>query len=102
MPLDPKTVGSDTPRTRDGREYPEHLRVYEAYDERFLPLVAQLGDPTFDDLSIHVDDTHARAILPRWLASAEWRSLVERRDASMAAPRRYVLGPVGEHLLDAA
>lgn len=102
MPLDPSTLGSETPRTRDGRSYPDHLRPYEVYDEQFLPLVGELSDPTFDDLSVSVEDPRARAILPRWLSSAEWRGLVERRDPSITAPRRYVLGPHGERRLNAA
>lgn len=91
--VDPRTLHWKWPRTVDGRRYPPHLRVYEQFDAQLLPLLAQLGEATFDDLSIRVTDRRARAALPRWLTSAEWRGLVERRDPSRAAPRTYVLGP---------
>lgn len=44
--IDPSTVGSETPRTLDGREYPEHLRAYHRYDAVLLPLVASLAPAT--------------------------------------------------------
>lgn len=100
-PLDPSTLDSDTPRTLDGRTYPDHLRLYEQLDADFLALVAKLEPTTFDDLSLEVDDSRARASLPRWLASAEWRGLVERRDPSMNGPRSYVLGSRGRTQLAA-
>ena len=99
-PLDPATLDSNTPRTLDGRSYPDHLRPYEQYDEQFLPLVAGQEPATFDDLSVSVGDPRLRSALPRWLASAEWRGLVERRDPSMAAPRMYALGVRGRAKLD--
>jgi hypothetical protein len=92
-PLDPSTFGTQSPRTLDGRSYPEHLRVYEGLDEALLPVVAHLEPATFDDLSIAIDDPRLRASLPRWLASAEWRGLVQRLDPSTRAPRTYGLGP---------
>lgn len=98
-PLDPKTLGTATPRTLDGRSYPEHLRAYHAYDAQFLPLVARLAPTTFDEISMQIDDGRLRAALPRWLASAEWRGLVERRDASVRSPRTYGLGPKGPQSL---
>jgi hypothetical protein len=102
-PLDPSTFGSDTPRTLDGRAYPDHLRVYETYDDSLLPVVAQLAPATFDALSIVIADPRMRAALPRWLASAEWRGLVQRFDPSMRSPRTYGLGPEGRsHLPHAA
>jgi len=100
-PLDPSTLDSDTPRTLDGRGYPDHLRPYEQFDGDFLPIVAKLELATFDDLSLEVDDPRASASLPRWLASAEWRGLVERRDPSMNGPRSYVLGSRGRNRLAA-
>lgn len=63
--------------------------------------MAKLERATFDDLSLEVDDPRARASLPRWLASAEWRGLVERRDPSMNGPRSYVLGSRGSNRLAA-
>lgn len=94
-PLDPSTFGTQSPRTLDGRSYPEHLRAYEGLDDALLPVVAQLEPATFDDLSIAIDEPRLRASLPRWLASAEWRGLIQRLDASMRGPRTYGLGPEG-------
>jgi hypothetical protein len=92
-PIDPSTLGSDTPRTLDGREYPEHLRAYHRYDGVLLPLVASLAPATFDDLSLAIEDARVRAALPRWLASAEWRGLVERGDGTLGSSRAYLPGP---------
>jgi hypothetical protein len=92
-PLDQRTLGWKTPRTIDGRRYPAHLRAYEQFDAEILPLLADLGHATFDDLSIRVADPKVRAVLPRWLASAEWRSIVERHGPSAHQPRTYELGP---------
>jgi hypothetical protein len=92
-PIDPNTFGTTTPRTLDGREYPGHLRPYEAYDNALLPVVARLAPTTFDRLSIAIPDARMRASLPRWLASAELRGLVQRLDTTMASPRTYGLGP---------
>jgi hypothetical protein len=93
-PLDPTTLGSRTPRTLDGRKYPEHLRAYEQYDEQLLPLLDKGRPLTFDDLSVQISgDRKLLAALPRWIASAEWRGLVERVAPAKRLPRRYVLGP---------
>jgi hypothetical protein len=102
-PIDPATLGTDTPRTLEGREYPEHLRAYHRFDGTLLPIVARMAPVSFDDLSVAVEDPRVRAALPRWLASAQWRGLVERGDARGGSPRRYVLGPAaGAHLSSAA
>lgn len=79
----------------DGRDYPEHLRPYEEFDALLLPVLAGIAPATFDAISVTVTDARLRAVLPRWLASAEWRGLVERVDPSMSAPRTYVLGGRG-------
>jgi hypothetical protein len=71
----------------DGREYPEHLRPYAAYDAAFLPIAARFREFTFDDLAATVPNPKLRSVLPRWLASAEWRGLIERRDRDMASMR---------------
>ena len=92
-PVDPETFGTPTPRTLDGRTYPDHLRSYEQYDDVMLPLVEALAPATFDDLGLRVTDSHARAALPRWLASAEWRGLIERRDSAGLQTRSYGPGP---------
>lgn len=102
-PVDPLTLNSGTPRTTDGRSYPEHLRAYHAYDDVLLPLVAMHEPVGFDDLSVAVNDPRVRAALPRWLASAEWRALVERSDTSRRSARRYRLGSrAASSLRDAA
>jgi hypothetical protein len=91
-PLDPRTLGTDTPTTLDGRTYPEHLRAYERFDDQILPVVPD-GTFTFDDLSMRVDDPKALAMLPRWIASASWRGLIERTDPPSRGPWTYVRGP---------
>jgi hypothetical protein len=101
-PIDPSTLGSDTPRTLDGREYPEHLRAYHRYDGALLPVVESLAPATFDDLSLAIEDARIRAALPRWLASAEWRGLIQRGDGAVDSPRRYVLGPAAHQYQSSA
>lgn len=76
---------------RDRREYPQHLRVFEAMDVELLPVAAQLGEFTFDELAQRVQSPKARAMAPRWLASAEWRDLIERRDQTVSSPRTYAM-----------
>lgn len=97
--LDPDTLGTHTPRTRDGRAYPDRLREFERFDGDVLPLVDAKKPKTFDDLAAELRDRRARAALPRWLASAEWRGLVERSEARGKGPRAYVLGPQGRSKL---
>jgi hypothetical protein len=102
-PLDPRSLGTDTPTTLDGRTYPERLRPYEAFDAQLLPLLDDEQPSTFDDLSLRITDPKALALLPRWIASATWRGLIERRDDPRRGPRAYVLGPEGRaHLPHAA
>lgn len=87
MPLDPSTLDSDTPKTLDGREYPDHLRAYESLDNELLPIAATLREFTFDDLVAGIADPKTRSAIPRWLAAAEWRGLIERTDRDMASLR---------------
>ena len=101
MPIDPATVDSGRPRTYDGREYPEHLKVYEGYDEVLLPILASLGEATMTDVAAMVDDAKVRSIVPRWMASAEWRVLIKRTDRDMRSPRTYRLTERGEEKLTA-
>lgn len=89
MPVDPATLESGTPRTTDGRSYPDHLRPYEALDGTLLAVLAGFTSATFDDLSLAVEDGRTRAALPRCLASATWRGLVERHDPAMSKPRSF-------------
>lgn len=95
MALDQSTLDSETPRTRDGRSYPDHLRAYEAYDRQFLPLLAELGESSPSALSHAISAPKLRSVLSRWMASAEWRGLIERRDGDMASRRTYVLSDRG-------
>jgi hypothetical protein len=93
MPLDPSTLDSPNPRTLDGREYPTHLRPYEQLDPEVLPLFGGSAR-TFDEVSLAIADPRIRAALPRWIASATWRGLIERT-AGNAGRRGYVLTPRG-------
>jgi hypothetical protein len=101
--LDPATFDADAPQTVDRRQEPDHLHAYHKLDADLLPLVAAMAPTTFDDLSVAVEDPRARAALPRWLASAQWRGLVARGHAPVGSPRIYVLGPEAQaHLASAA
>lgn len=91
MPIDPRTIGTDRPRTTDGREYPEHLKAYEAFDDQLLPVLAELGEVTPTQFAASIDDRRLRSVVPRWMASAEWRSLIGRTDHDMRSPRTYRL-----------
>jgi len=104
MPLiDPQSLDSGTPRTADGsRSYPDHLRPYEAFDDRLLHLLSEIQPATFDELSVRVEDPKVRAVLVRWLASAEWRGLIERRGPTRTSPRSYVLSERGHEQVQAA
>jgi hypothetical protein len=96
MALDQSTLDTSTPRTRDGRSYPDHLRPYEAYDLQLLPLMAELQQPSPSELLHAIADPKLRSVLSRWMASAEWRGLIERRDdQGMAGRRTYVLSERG-------
>jgi hypothetical protein len=75
------------------RSYPLHLKSYEQFDQDLLPLLAELEEATFDELSAHVADAKVRAALGGWLASAQWRGLVDRLDESQRRPRAYTPGP---------
>jgi hypothetical protein len=88
MAIDPATLDSTTPRTTDGREYPEYLRVYEQYDRELLSLIGGLPDPTANEFALAVPDPKLRSVVSRWLASAEWRGLVERHDGDTMVSRR--------------
>lgn len=92
-PVDASSLGTDTPRTLDGRSYPDYLRPYEAHDEALLPLVVTADPVTFDELAEAIEDPRLRAVLPQWLSSAEWRGLIERIDPTPRLPRRYQSGP---------
>jgi hypothetical protein len=96
MPVDPTTLDSATPRTTDGRTYPEHLRAYETLDAQLLRLLHPDDPHTFDELSQNVDDAKVRAVLPWWIASARWRGLINRLPGSAGRPLAYVLTRRGD------
>jgi hypothetical protein len=102
MPIDPATLDTDTPRTLDGRDYPEYLRAYEQLDPDLLPILERLGPATFDGFVAHITDGRQRAAAQRWLSSAEWRGLVERRDNGARGPRRHAVTDRGRNRLTLA
>lgn len=99
MPIDPASLATDTPRTLDGRDYPEYLRAYHSLDSTLLPLLEDIGPATFDGLMTRITDPRTRAAAPRWLASAEWRGLVERQDEDRRGPRRLAVTELGRSRL---
>jgi hypothetical protein len=59
-------------------------------------LSAELQQASPSELSHAIADPKLRSVLSRWMASAEWRGLIERRDEEgMAGRRTYVLGERG-------
>lgn len=101
MPIDPASFDSGTPRTFDGRTYPEHLKPYEAYDETLLPLIAHGQVFERDDLVVATPSTLHAIDIARWLSSAEWRGLIARHDESMSGPRLLAITERGLALLRA-
>ena len=87
MPVPRRMVPPPSP---DGRSYPDHLRPYEQLDKELLPIVEGLQPVSFDTLSAAVHDARQRAALPRWLASAQWRGLLDRATPS-TGDRAYSL-----------
>lgn len=101
MALDQATLDSTTPRTRDGRRYPEHLRPYEAYDKDFLRRLQQIGEVSENELALSIAPPRLRSMTSRWLASAEWRGLVKRHDRGHAGRHRtYAMTDRGLRRLD--
>ena len=100
MPIDKSTLGTKTPKTTDGRSYPKHLRAFERYDNEMLRQIAALQQPTLNKLAVEASSPMMRSVVSPWLASAEWRGLVERvDDEGMVGKRRYVLSDRGRELL---
>jgi hypothetical protein len=92
--LDPRTLGWKRPRTLDGRRYPLHLREFETYDDVILPVVAEIGPATYDDIEARLDDRKTSAALSGWVTSAQWRGLIEvDRSTPRRGPWTYSLGP---------
>lgn len=102
IPVDPATLGTPTPRSLDGRLYPDHLRQYERLDAQLLPIVAASEPITYNDLERAVPDAERRADLRLWVMSAEWRGLIER-GTQKRGPYVWRLGPqASSHLPNAA
>jgi hypothetical protein len=91
MPLDPSSLDSGTPRTLDGREYPEHLRQFEQYDGDLLPLVAGMGVFEQGEFVFSSGGRARQSETLGWLTSAEWRGLVERRAETMRDPMCFAI-----------
>jgi hypothetical protein len=89
MAIDPRTIGTATPTTEDGREYPKRLRAYEAFDGQLFPRLVELGEATPVQLAASVKDRRLQTVALQWLMSAEWRSLIERTDRDIRTPRTY-------------
>ncbi len=102
MAIDPATLDTDTPRTLDGRDYPEYLRAYEQLDSDLLSILERFGPATFNGLVAHIADGRQRAAALRWLMSAEWRGLVERRENGARGPLRLALTDRGRNRLTQA
>jgi hypothetical protein len=100
MPIDTKTLGTQTPRALDGRTYPAYLRAFESYDDALLAQVRALDEPTLNKLAVEASDPKIRSVVSPWLASAEWRGLVDRVEAGeMAGKRRYRITDRGQKKL---
>lgn len=95
MPLDPATLNSGTPRTIDGRAYPAHLRPYESFDVDLLPIAIDLEEFGKSRLEAEAAGRGCDSFLvSKWLASATWRGLVERRHAAMGQPMLFGATPL--------
>lgn len=100
MPIDTKTLGTQTPKTLDGRAYPPYLRAFERYDKQLLAEVRRLELPTLNRLAVEAPSPQVRSAVSPWVASAEWRGLIERvHVAEPVGKRRYRLTARGEEKL---
>jgi hypothetical protein len=86
--------------TEDGRTYPPYLKVFERYDAEFLTEVQELKEPTLNSLALKAPTSQLRSAVSPWIASAEWRGLIERVDITkLVGKRRYRLTKRGEEKL---
>jgi hypothetical protein len=89
MPIDTKTLGTQTPKTLDGRSYPD-----------LLSEVKRLDQPTLNKLALEAPDAKMQSVVSPWISSAEWRGLIKRVEVDeMAGKRRYELTSAGEEKL---
>lgn len=101
MPIDTKTLGTTTLRTTDGRTYPAYLAAFERHDKEMLSSVRDLKEPTLNQLALAAPSPKLRSAVSPWIASAEWRDLIERVDSDeLAGKRRYRLSERGRKRLD--
>jgi len=100
MPIDTSTLGTKQLKTTDGRTYPVYLKAFERYDKEMLSSVQELKEPTLNQLAVAAPDARVRSAVSPWIASAEWRLLIERVDSEEPiGKRRYRLSDTGaEHL----
>lgn len=100
MPIDTNTLGTQSLMTEDGRTYPRYLKAFERYDSELLAKVRELDEPTLNRLALEADTPQLRSAVSPWVASAEWRRLIERVDAAeLVGKRRYRLTERGEEKL---
>jgi hypothetical protein len=103
MPLDTKSLRKGTPKALDGRSYPGYLRAFERYDNELLSQVQRLGQPTLNQLALEASSAKMRSVVSPWLASAEWRGLLDRvKGDEMAGKRRYKLTELGEKAVESS
>ena len=69
--------------------------MYERYDGMLLPLLAEVGPVTVAERQNLVGDPRIALAVPRWLASAPWRMLVERRSIDGGRSRAYAVTELG-------
>lgn len=100
MPVDASTLGTERLKTTDGRTYPTYLEAFEAHDKEMLSSIQQLGEPTLNQLAVAAPSAKLRSAVSPWIASAEWRLLIERVDSNEPiGKRRYRLTTGGEKRL---
>jgi hypothetical protein len=100
MPIDTKTLGTGELKTVDGRTYPAYLKAFESHDKEMLSFVRDLEDPTLNQLALAARDPKLRSAVSPWIASAEWRRLIDRvDDDDLAGKRRYRLSDDGKKRL---
>jgi len=100
MPIDTNTLGTQSPKTEDGRTYPRYLKAFHRYDPELLAKVRELDEPTLNRLAIEAPNAQVRSAVSPWIASAEWRGLIERVDATeLVGKRRYRLTRLGQEKL---
>lgn len=100
MPIDTSTLGTKQLKTTDGRTYPAYLRAFHRYDKEMLSSIQALGEPTLNQLAVAASSPKLRSAVSPWIASAEWRLLIERVDSEEPiGTRHYRLSETGANRL---